>query len=777
MTTIGSSYLAASLTQLRATSNVSTSTTTVSRALASTQNITLDGSRTLLLKQNLNEAAELIAKVDVTNDALDGIASRLQNLETLEAARNATNSGSAEYDQANSAFDAAHQELSAYILNNVTSRGEWKIVYDDTPNDDTYFDFESWANGANDQLLPQLAAIEVKADGLLTKFHSAATCPMCQAGDGIAAAPTTNTTTVVSSQSDPSTTNANWDSLRSGSLWNISGDQQLSYSYYSGAVPYTYAGNGPNGTVTPLDAGQQADHDVVFQRWDEVVQFEFQRLNETSASNVGEIRVAYSSAGPAGSAAYAYYPNQGPSGGDTWYMSSVSSNDSFAPGTYGMLTALHELGHAIGLKHPFSAGAGPILSAALDNARNSVMTYTQDDRNMILSFTRSGNSISMNPITVQPITPMLYDVAFAQENYGTESSVRNTNTSYTFSTAPEVLQTIVDGGGTDTMDLTGITRGSIINLAPGSFSSVGYWSIADQKAAAQAANPGFSAWIDGIFSGMTASNLYQWDDNVAIANSATIENAIGGSGADTITGNTVDNEIWGMNGNDTISGAGGDDTAGFRGAFTDYTIGSGASFTVQDNTAGRDGTDTVTGIKFLKFSDGVYDAVTRQKVGAPSGIPFGNNQASSGNSASAAAEAATNATQARQAASVSRGTPSPTVAIERTAEEKKNIMRGRMAGLLSSKSKVSSLSGAASRISRKMAHVSAAISSPVNRTGAMAPSSVARKTASMAQVNMTSSLAQASAVAASRMSSLSVSSAQQSFNLSRADVLAAILRA
>jgi hypothetical protein len=516
---------------------------------------------------------------------------------------------------------------------------------------------------------------------------------------------------VVGAQNDASTTVADWDTLRSGSLWNLTGSANLSYSYFSGvpyADPYNGRVGGPEGTTTAFNATQQADHDAVMRAWDDVVDFEFEKIIETDASNVGELRIAYTSAGPDGAAAFAYYPSNSPVGGDIWYISSVSSNDSFAAGTYGMLTALHEVGHAIGLKHPFDPS--PVLAANLDNARNTVMTYNQTDRNMIWNISATAGGVSAQQVRVNPITPMLFDVAFAQENYGIETSVRNTNTTYSFSTAPEVLQTIVDGGGNDTIDLTGITRGSIINLAPGSFSSIGYTTIAEQLAAAKTANPGFDAYFETLYGAAYTSRLYQWDENVAIAYSTTIENAIGGSGADTITGNSVNNEIWGMGGNDTINGGAGENTAGYRGAYADYTITDNAGVrTVAHNNNGADGTDTVSNVRFLKFSDLTFDVTTSTTSPTTSGAPSGVGQDASSTSAAAAANAANAATGSRVAEIVRNNTPASNVAISRTAAQQKSVNNGRMAAI---SSRFSTFNAAIKATRTKITHTMAAMSSP-----------------------------------------------------------------
>lgn len=75
----------------------------------------------------------------------------------------------------------------------------------------------------------------------------------------------------------------------------------------------------------------------------------------------------------------------------------------------------------------------------------------------------------------------------------------------------------------------------------------------------------------------------------------------GGSGSDRVIGGT---------GNDQINGQLGDDIAVYSGALANYTISpSGSDYTVSDNV-GSEGTDTLTDIEFLEFSDGIYEIAT-----------------------------------------------------------------------------------------------------------------------------------------------------------------------
>jgi hypothetical protein len=79
----------------------------------------------------------------------------------------------------------------------------------------------------------------------------------------------------------------------------------------------------------------------------------------------------------------------------------------------------------------------------------------------------------------------------------------------------------------------------------------------------------------------------------------------GGSNNDSITGGDGKDTITGRGGNDTINGGLGVNTAVYSGKFSDYVIkaASGGTYTISDSVSGRDGTDTLTNIQNLQFSD------------------------------------------------------------------------------------------------------------------------------------------------------------------------------
>jgi hypothetical protein len=88
---------------------------------------------------------------------------------------------------------------------------------------------------------------------------------------------------------------------------------------------------------------------------------------------------------------------------------------------------------------------------------------------------------------------------------------------------------------------------------------------------------------------------------------------IGTGASQTLAGGNFNDTLSGLGGDDNLHGNGGDDTAVFSGALADYSIvrntgSAGTSFTVTDLRGGTpDGTDTLTGIEHLQFSDTTVD--------------------------------------------------------------------------------------------------------------------------------------------------------------------------
>ncbi len=339
-----------------------------------------------------------------------------------------------------------------------------------------------------------------------------------------------------------------------------------------------------------LDAEQRDAARSALQAWAAVANLGFVETAD-NALGAGMLRFAWTSAGPS-EQSHAYDVADGAKAADVWLNRDAPWDDGFGPGSYGYSTLLHEIGHTLGLKHPFDDSIR--LPAAQEGYAYSLMSYT--------AYAGSPGSW----VDLEPTTPMLYDILAIQWLYGANTAHRSSDDGYVFRQGESYFQTIWDGGGTDTIIWEAASQGAVIDLRAGQYSELGnpltYW------------NSDFST---------------SWSDpkTVAIAFGAVIENARGGNGADRLIGNDLANRLEGGGGADSLSGGAGDDllfggdgddlliggagndlldggpgldTARFTGSYAQYALETAADGL---RVAGPDGSDRLTGIERLVFDD------------------------------------------------------------------------------------------------------------------------------------------------------------------------------
>jgi len=280
------------------------------------------------------------------------------------------------------------------------------------------------------------------------------------------------------------------------------------------------------------------------------------------------------------STAYAYLPGNAAQAGDMWFGRNYDYTNAQA-GNYAWHTVLHEIGHALGLKHGHEATANfDALPSHYDSLEYSLMTYRSYEGADTEGYTYSSWSA--------PQTYMMSDIAGLQEMYGADYTTNKGATAYKWSSTSGdtyvngkvavdaggtvIFATVWDGGGVDTYDLSSYTTAVNVDLSPGGYSSFG---------SAQLAYLGDSNYAHGsIYNAM----LHDGDLR------SLIENAKGGAGNDTITGNVANNVLTGNNGDDTMYGlAGNDRLLGGNGADALY-LGDGTN-----TSDGGAGNDTIVG--------------------------------------------------------------------------------------------------------------------------------------------------------------------------------------
>jgi len=270
--------------------------------------------------------------------------------------------------------------------------------------------------------------------------------------------------------------------------------------------------------------------------------------------------------------------------GQVWM--DVDSLRDLAPGTEGYAALLHEIGHALGLRHPRNVDAGDLWSA---------QWREQDDVTNYSVMAHGASSDGLFPSTWGAL-----DVAALRHLYGTRN-VAATDTVYKLGAAQFEAQTsITDDGGYDTIDASSSAFGVSIDLAPGALSSVGV-----TKAGSVAV------------------------DNLAITPGSWIEAAIGSQYDDVLTGNVRDNSLRGGLGNDWIDGGAGIDTAVFEGRRSDYLLSTGFGKVFVTARDGSAGFDTLVNIEKLQFADGTL-AFNTAGLAADATIAVDQNASTSG---------------------------------------------------------------------------------------------------------------------------------------------------
>lgn len=381
------------------------------------------------------------------------------------------------------------------------------------------------------------------------------------------------------------TGNAYIDSLIWGAKWDTNG----------GAAPVTYQFNGAGVAFTNAEKAAfvavlnnfAAVANITFQEWDGV----------TGTPNI-RWTLTNSPINPTHEVPDDDYTYTDGYVADGLFPVGFTGRASIAiQGTAGFQTIIHELGHGMGLAHPHDGGLD------LDSAATQFPGVSLNVPNDLGDFDLNQSiwtvmSYNMGWTGAPPVFPaanltgnnygfagtlMAFDIAALQELYGANMSYKTGDDVYvlpkTNANGVAFWSSIWDAGGVDTISNAGSSIGATINL-----------NDASLDAGTDGANAaGFVSYNNGIRGGFT------------IANGVEIENAIGGSGADTITGNEFDNVIEGGLGDDVLDGGEGveevnGDTVSYASATSPVTV--SLAITAKQTTGGA-GNDTIKNFENL----------------------------------------------------------------------------------------------------------------------------------------------------------------------------------